>query len=102
MSDIRPWLILAVTLAQASAPIALAQVTPRAPTNLLVEGGIQLPPPPPLPQGVTLRAIDGGQNYYANNGFTYAVNMGWDDPNFFPIGPWYSSYDNSVIPNTTT
>ena len=37
---------------------------------------------------VTLQPIDGGPNYYANNGFTYAANAGWDNPNFFPIGPW--------------
>lgn len=43
---------------------------------------------PPLPAGVTLRPIDGGPNYYANNGFTYAANAGWDSPNFFAIGPW--------------
>ena len=41
-----------------------------------------------LPSGVTLQQIDGGPNYYANNGFTYAVNAGWDSPSFFPIGPW--------------
>ena len=43
---------------------------------------------PALPSGVTLQQIDGGSNYYANNGFTYAANAGWDSPNFFPIGPW--------------
>ena len=36
----------------------------------------------------TLREPDGGANYYADNGFTYAVAAGWDDPSFFAIGPW--------------
>jgi hypothetical protein len=45
---------------------------------------------PTLPPGVTLQQIDGGPNYYANNGFTYAHNAGWDD-SFFPIGPWLAS-----------
>ena len=38
--------------------------------------------------GVTLQPIDGGPNYYSVNGFTNAVNKGWDNPNFIPIGPW--------------
>ena len=42
-----------------------------------------------LPPGVTLQQIDGGSNYYSNNGFTYAASAGWDSPNFFPIGVWY-------------
>jgi len=37
---------------------------------------------------VTLQPVDGGANYYANHGFTNAVNMGWDNPGFIPIGPW--------------
>ena len=41
-----------------------------------------------LPPGVTLQQIDGGPNYYCNNGFTYACNAGWDNPSFFSIGPW--------------
>jgi hypothetical protein len=41
-----------------------------------------------IPTGVTLQQIDGGPTYYANNGFTYALNAGWDNPSFFPIGPW--------------
>lgn len=40
-----------------------------------------------LPSGVTLQQID-GVNYYSSHGLTYAVNAGWDNPNFFPIGPW--------------
>jgi hypothetical protein len=43
---------------------------------------------PALPPGVTLQQIDGGPNYYANNGLTYAHNAGWDNPDFFPIGAW--------------
>ena len=43
---------------------------------------------PTLPPGVTLQPIDGGPTYYASNGFTYAANAGWDNPNFIPIGPW--------------
>ena len=43
---------------------------------------------PTLPAGVTLQQIDGGPTYYASNGLTYAANAGWDNPNFFPIGPW--------------
>ena len=42
-----------------------------------------------LPPGVTLQPIDGGPNYYTNNGFTSAANAGWDNPSFFPIGPWF-------------
>jgi hypothetical protein len=51
-----------------------------------------------LPTGVTLRNIDGGPTYFADNGFTYATQSrtingvtyesGWDDPDFFPIGLW--------------
>jgi hypothetical protein len=41
-----------------------------------------------LPPGVTLQQIDGGPNYYANSGLTYAHNAGWDNPDFFPIGAW--------------
>jgi hypothetical protein len=46
-----------------------------------------------LPPGATLQQIDGGANYYANNGFTYAHNAGWDD-SFFPIGPWLAGIDD--------
>ena len=41
-----------------------------------------------LPAGVTLRDIDGGPSYYADHGFTYAAQAGWDRPDFFPIGLW--------------
>src|SRR5262249_3419507 len=51
------------------------------------EGGTTIVDPP-LPAGVALQQIDGGPNYYTNNGLTYAHNAGWDDPNFFPIGAW--------------
>ena len=49
-----------------------------------------------LPAGVTLQQIDGGSTYYADHGFTYAVNMGWDDPNFFPIGVWNGTIDSQA------
>ena len=39
-----------------------------------------------LPAGVTLQQIGGGPDYYADNGFTYAANAGWDSPSFFMIG----------------
>lgn len=41
---------------------------------------------------VTLRPIDGGPSYYADNGFTAAAAAGWDEPSFFPIGQDYSFY----------
>jgi hypothetical protein len=44
-----------------------------------------------LPPGVTLRPIDGGPNYYCSHGFTNACADGWDNPSFFPIGPWYGT-----------
>src|SRR5262245_28561058 len=49
-----------------------------------------------FPQGVTLQAIDGGATYYASNGFTYAANAGWDDPNYFPIGAWLAPIDSDA------
>src|SRR5262245_49587738 len=49
--------------------------------NLVVAQAPPLPPPlGQLPHGVTLKPIDGGPNYYGDNGFTYAHNAGWDDP----------------------
>ena len=48
-----------------------------------------------LPAGVTLQPIAGGSTYYANSGLTYAVNAGWDNPNFFPIGPWFDMLHTS-------
>ena len=54
------------------------------------KGGVRVVDPT-LPAGVTLQQIDGGPNYYANNGFTYAANAGWDNPDFFAIGPWLDS-----------
>ena len=47
-----------------------------------------------LPPGVTLQPIDGGPTYFADHGFTYAVNMGWDDPDFFSIGIWSGSMNS--------
>jgi hypothetical protein len=44
--------------------------------------------PGSLPTGVTLKPIDGGPTFYADHGFTYAHNAGWDDPSFFAIGAW--------------
>jgi len=41
-----------------------------------------------LPPGVTLTQIDGGPDYYCSHGFTHACAAGWDNPSFFPIGPW--------------
>jgi hypothetical protein len=38
--------------------------------------------------GPTLQQIDGGPTFYADHGFTYAVNAGRDDPSFFPVGLW--------------
>jgi hypothetical protein len=38
-----------------------------------------------IPPGVTFEDIMGGPTYYADNGFTYAVTYGFDDPDFFPI-----------------
>ena len=39
------------------------------------------------PMTITLQPIDGGPTYYADHGFTNAVSMGWDNPNFFPNWP---------------
>jgi hypothetical protein len=52
------------------------------------------PPSIGFPAGVTLQVPDGGLTYYADNGFTNAVNMGWDTPAFFPIGPFDSRYSS--------
>jgi hypothetical protein len=89
---------------------ALVQAAPGAPTNLKIL--LNPSTPPGLPPGVTLREIDGGDTYYADNGFTVATQSltfngtthtnGWDSPTFFPVGVWYTSYSNSVVPNTTT
>ena len=62
--------------------------------------GTSVVDPPVLPAGVTLKPIDGSQTYYADHGFTNAVNMGWDNPNFFAIGPWESSYNSQTDVNT--
>lgn len=65
-----------------------------------------------LPSGVTLREIDGGSTYYADNGFTKATasrtvngithTNGWDSPTFFPIAVWFSTYNTSVNPTCRT
>ena len=44
-----------------------------------------------MPLGVTLEQINGGPNYYGDQGLTYAHNAGWDSPSFFPIGPFLAS-----------
>ena len=48
-----------------------------------------------LPAGVTLQQINGGPEYYADNGLTNAVNAGWDNPSFFPIGAWAAPINTS-------
>ena len=53
-----------------------------------------------LPPGVTLRDIDGGPTYYADHGFTYAVNAGWDNPSFFPIGLFLEKINDQTQANT--
>ena len=45
---------------------------------------------------MTLQAIDGGSNYYASNGFTFAATAGWDDPAFFPICLFLERIDNQT------
>ena len=55
---------------------------------------------PQLPPGVTLQQIDGGPTYYASNGLTDAAAMGWDNPNFFAIGPFDSAYTSQTDVNT--
>jgi len=52
-----------------------------------------------LPTGVTLQHIDGGSNYYASHGLTYAASAGWDNPSFIPIGPWDDSIANQAAAN---
>jgi hypothetical protein len=52
-----------------------------------------------MPPGVTLQDIDGGANYYASHGFSYAAAAGWDDPGFFPIGPWLAPMLNQSMAN---
>jgi hypothetical protein len=78
-------MLLAFGIAQIGAQVALAQVSvPEPPRDVRIDGGTSTG----LPAGVTLREIDGGPSYYADHGFSYAVNAGWDDPDFFPIGLW--------------
>ena len=52
-----------------------------------------------LPPGVTLQPINGGPDYYANNGLTYAVDAGWDNPDFIPIGPWQEALNSQSEAN---
>lgn len=51
-----------------------------------------------LPAGVTLQPPDGGQTYYASNGFTYAANLNWDTT-VFPIANYRSVYSNVAYGN---
>jgi hypothetical protein len=44
--------------------------------------------PGSLPAGVALVAIDGGQTYYATNGFIQAANAGYDTTMFPTVG-WF-------------
>jgi len=46
-----------------------------------------------LPSGVSLQAIDGGDDFYTDHGYTDAAPL--DDPTFFPIGVWYPSLNGS-------
>jgi Fibronectin type III domain len=62
----------------------IAGTGPKAPAI-----GLATPASGSLPGGVTLHPIDGGSDYYADNGLTYASNAGWDNPSFFPIGVWF-------------
>lgn len=76
-----------------------------------------------LPSGVTLRPIDGGQTYYASNGFTAATTYpssitytsgggawaatvsysnGWDDPQFFPMGGFLNDPTDTSAPSGVT
>src|SRR5262245_61230704 len=84
--------------ALASLMALVAQVAPPAPSNLRILTGVA-PSPGRLPPGVTLRPIDGGPTYYADHGFTYAVNRGWDNPAFFPIGLWLAPMHSQADAN---
>lgn len=66
---------------------------------------------PSLPSGVTLKAIDGetltssttmSNNYYSRSGYSAAHTMGWDNPNFFPLGPFESDYNTSIVSSAVT
>ncbi len=56
-----------------------------------------------MPQGVTLRQIDGGANYYTSNGYTYAASFptslsgGWDNPGFIPIGSFLGNLSSDNV-----
>ena len=62
-------------------------------------GGTVVVDPPLLPSGVTLQPINGGPNYFANNGLTFAANAGWDNPSFFPIGPFDEDLTSQSVAN---
>ena len=50
-------------------------------------GGTVVVDPPVLPAGVTLQPIDGGPTYYADHGFTNAVNAGVGQSQFLSDWP---------------
>ena len=62
-------------------------------------GGTIIVDPPVLPPGVTLQSIDGGSNYFTQNGLTDAANAGWDSPSFIPIGLWLPPMDTQSDAN---
>ena len=62
-------------------------------------GGTFVIDPPLLPAGVTLRPIDGGSNYYGDHGLAYAHNAGWDNPGFFPVGPFLAPMQTQADAN---
>lgn len=64
-----------------------------------VNGPRPVPPAAAFPADVTLQAIDGGPTYYADHGFTNAVNGGWDNPSFIPIGLFLEKYRNQTDAN---
>jgi hypothetical protein len=50
-----------------------------------------------LPAGVTLVDIDGGTNFYTNNGFTYSAAAGMDTT-MFPILDWLQGMNPGINP----
>ena len=95
-STINVAVFIASPAGKAPAASSVSRSLARGPTRLPAQGqsainnNLTLPVSAPrqLPQGASLQQIDGGPTYYAGHGFTYAVNAGWDNPSFFPIGLW--------------
>lgn len=80
--------------------IAISRPNWRKPYSLQFRGRAQsggAPSAASFPAGVTLQAIDGGESYYGDHGYTFAVNMGWDDSGFFPMGPFDGPYVNATL-----